>query len=71
MLIQPIDYFLLCSFILALLAFGRIVLANWVKLGLSAHDVAGALMTPGMVMNRNSEQHLLRWVRFKRFLRLR
>lgn len=37
-----------------LLALGLIAPANWVNLRLSAHDVGGAIMPPGMIMDRNT-----------------
>jgi manganese oxidase len=36
-----------------LLALGMVAPANWVNLRLSAHDVGGAIMPPGMIMDRN------------------
>jgi FtsP/CotA-like multicopper oxidase with cupredoxin domain len=37
-----------------LLALGLIAPANWVNLRLSARDVGGAIMPPGMIMDRNT-----------------
>src|SRR3989441_1775480 len=39
---------------LLLLLFGLVAPANWVKLRLSAHDVGGAIMPPGVIMDRNT-----------------
>jgi FtsP/CotA-like multicopper oxidase with cupredoxin domain len=36
------------------LALGMVVPANWVNLRLSAHDVGGAIMPPGMIMDRDT-----------------
>jgi FtsP/CotA-like multicopper oxidase with cupredoxin domain len=36
------------------LAVGLVAPANWVNLRLSAHDVGGAIMPPGMIMDRNT-----------------
>ena len=37
-----------------MLVAGMVAPANWVNLGLSAHDVGGAIMPPGMIMDRNT-----------------
>src|ERR1700730_7962253 len=36
------------------LVVGMVAPANWVNLRLSAHDVGGAIMPPGMIMDRNT-----------------
>src|SRR5213079_2709086 len=36
------------------LTVGMIAPANWINLRLSAHDVGGAIMPPGMIMDRNT-----------------
>src|SRR6266568_1807685 len=37
-----------------MLVAGMVAPANWVNLRLSAHDVGGAIMPPGMIMDRNT-----------------
>jgi hypothetical protein len=37
-----------------MLVAGMVAPANWVNLRLSAHDVGGAMMPPGMIMDRNT-----------------
>src|SRR5439155_14647219 len=39
---------------LLMLIAGMIAPANWVNLRLSAHDVGGAIMPPGMIMDRDT-----------------
>jgi len=39
---------------LLMLVAGMVAPANWVNLRLSAHDVGGAIMPPGMIMDRNT-----------------
>src|SRR5256712_553018 len=39
---------------LLMLVLGMVAPANWVNLRLSAHDVGGAIMPPGMIMDRNT-----------------
>jgi hypothetical protein len=43
-----------------LLAVGMIAPANWVNLRLSARDVGGAIMPPGMIMDRNTPAESMR-----------
>jgi manganese oxidase len=42
------------------LAFGMIAPANWVNLRLSARDVGGAIMPPGMIMDRDTPAEAMR-----------
>jgi len=42
------------------LVIGLVAPANWVNLRLSAHDVGGAIMPPGMIMDRNTPAQAMR-----------
>ena len=42
------------------LVIGLVAPANWVNLRLSAHDVGGAMMPPGMIMDRNTPAEAMR-----------
>jgi FtsP/CotA-like multicopper oxidase with cupredoxin domain len=43
-----------------MLVLGIVAPANWVNLRLSAHDVGGAIMPPGMIMDRNTPAAAMR-----------
>src|SRR5207247_4759652 len=43
-----------------LLVVGMVAPANWVNLRLSAHDVGGAIMPPGMIMDRDTPAAAMR-----------
>ena len=45
---------------LFMLVLGIVAPANWVNLRLSAHDVGGAIMPPGMIMDRNTPAAAMR-----------
>lgn len=42
------------------LAIGMVAPANWVNMTLSAHDVGGAIMPPGMIMDRDTPAEAMR-----------
>ena len=49
---------------LVLLATGMLAPANWVNMRLSAHEVGGLIMPPGMLMSRNSTAEAMREMSF-------
>lgn len=49
---------------LVLLATGMLAPANWVNMGLSAHDVGGLIMPPGMLMYRDTTADAMREMSF-------